>query len=316
MVGCALDASPTTEPLAQTAARQERAELPHDACRADGACRLVQRTGRGSVQNPAFAPDGRGIVFTRFRAGYNQGAADLMLLDLAAPSTPRTIVGDGAQNVNLPGSTWSTGGLIVFSSDVDGDDRPWVVRADGTGKRKLPIGITAPAFEPSFSPDAQRLTFELAPNEEHHSIWTSSIAGGDERAITQGPMDRQPNWSPHGDRILFQRLVGHEDGDEKWAIFTMRPDGSDARRATPEAQSATNAAFSPDGSSIVYSAGVQGEDKASIFVLRLDGGSPVRVTRTALYDGAPSFSADGRAIAFESSDVDEGPTNLMWIAAP
>src|SRR5262245_7244400 len=30
--------------------------LPREACRADGACRLVARTGRASVQNPAFSP--------------------------------------------------------------------------------------------------------------------------------------------------------------------------------------------------------------------------------------------------------------------
>jgi TolB protein len=114
--------------------------------------------------------------------------------------------------------------------------------------------------------------------------------------------------------VLFQRRLSNTGGEEMWGIFTMKPDGTNVTRVTPEDQDATDAAFSPDGSSIVYSGSA--DDGASIFVLRLGGGTPVRVTRSAPYDGAPTFSPDGAFVAFESADVDEGPTNIMWAAVP
>src|SRR5688572_4236062 len=71
--------SPPTGKPAQTIA----SILPRDACRADGACRLLRpRVGTESLQNAALARNGRALVFTRFRAGYNSGAADIFLVPL------------------------------------------------------------------------------------------------------------------------------------------------------------------------------------------------------------------------------------------
>lgn len=50
--------------------------------RSDGAVRLTTPPGSASDQNPAFAPDGSRLVFTRFENGYNEGPAGLFVLDL------------------------------------------------------------------------------------------------------------------------------------------------------------------------------------------------------------------------------------------
>jgi hypothetical protein len=160
--GASNEGSSSEEPGQPAPAPASVTGLPHDGCRSDGACRLVARAGSGSAQNPVFSPDGRSLAYTYFRSGYNAAPADIMVLDIGSPA-PRAIVADGAENVNLPGATWNANGLIIFSSDVDSDDRPWVVRGDGSGKRKLPINVNAPAFEPSFSPDG---AFESADVDE------------------------------------------------------------------------------------------------------------------------------------------------------
>ncbi|CAM5306858.1 putative protein OS=Streptomyces rimosus subsp. rimosus (strain ATCC / DSM 40260 / JCM 4667 / NRRL 2234) OX=1265868 GN=SRIM_004245 PE=3 SV=1 [Streptomyces rimosus subsp. rimosus] len=51
--------------------------------RGDGAELIHRESGKGSAQNPAFAPDGKSLLFTVFHGGYNEGAAALRVLPLA-----------------------------------------------------------------------------------------------------------------------------------------------------------------------------------------------------------------------------------------
>jgi TolB protein len=250
------------------------------------------------------------MVFTRFRAGYNQGASDIAILPLGGGAA-HDVVADGAQNVNLPGSSWNANGFIVYSSDVSGPDSPFLVRPDGSNKTKVSLGPGDRSFEPSFSPDGGHILYESTPTDAVHRVAVISTDGTGKVLLTPGPNDRQPNWSPRGDLLLFQRGLG---GDDLWAIFTMKPDGSNVHRLTPANHSATDAAFSTDGRFVVYSASVQGEDNASLWIIQVDGSGAKRLTRSAPYDGAPSFSADGRFVAFESTmGADESPTDIMWV---
>jgi TolB protein len=284
--------------------------LPRAKCRPDGACVLLARTGPSSVQNPAFSPDGRSMLFTRFRAGYNEGAADIAVLPLAGGAA-RDIVADGAQNVNLPGSSWNANGSIVYSSDVSGPDSPFLVHPDGSNAAMVSLGPGDRSFEPTLSPDGRRIVYESTPTDAVHRVSVISTDGTGKTQLTAGPNDRQPNWSPRGDLLLFQRGLG---GDN-WAILTLKPDGSDPTRITPENQSATDASFSADGRFIVYSASVEGEDNTGLWIVQVNGAGARRLTRSAPYDGAPSFSADGSFVAFESTmGADESPTDIMWIA--
>jgi hypothetical protein len=70
---------------------------PPASKRVDGAELLPIALG-GSLQNPAWSPDGTKIAFTRFRNGYNKAPADVWILDLTS-STVRVTVADGASNV-------------------------------------------------------------------------------------------------------------------------------------------------------------------------------------------------------------------------
>jgi Tol biopolymer transport system component len=89
----------------------------------------------GSLQNPAWSPDGEHLLFTRFRKGYNEEPADLYIVDLNT-STVTQLVADGSGNVNLPGSVWnSTGNTIVFSSSRDPHDEIFGINADREHQR-------------------------------------------------------------------------------------------------------------------------------------------------------------------------------------
>lgn len=280
-----------------------------------------------SAQNPAFSPDGERILFTLFHQGYNGGPAGLYTIQGNGSSYAARLFDEPDHDaVNLPGTSWNgPTGRIAFASDREDTDNVWSVAADGRDLRRV-TRLTPPAWaiEPSWSPDGASVVYEVAEDagdgKPQGSIWTSRADGSSPTRLTaggdEGADDRQPNWSPRGDRILFQRRAA---GSDDWDVMTMRPDGSDLRRVTGSPWSDTDASWSPDGAWIVYSSDHGELPTVSIFVVPAIGGLPTQVTHEGeAADGAPSWSPDGRWIAFESYPlgVEEGAATLWRIAAP
>jgi TolB protein len=289
------------------------------AARSDGAVRIPIAGLAGSLQNPCFSPDSQRIALTRWPRGYNEGAASVHVADLAAGSVFARLTPRGATGVNLPGSCWSAAtDSIVFSLERDAPDWPYSARPDGTGLRRLVRLPGRVAIEPSFSPDGSQVVFEVSKYdaEGNGSIWLARVDGTGVRRLTRGADDRQPNWSPTGDRIVFQRRRG-----EVWDAWTIGPDGSGLRNATRTRRvSETDIAWAPDGRRIVFSSDAYGDQIAALVALDVETRARVRVTRARRwYDGAPSWSPDGATIAFEArrGEPDESPgTRLYRIAAP
>ena len=293
------------------------------SARADGAVRLADPPPGASDQNPAFAPDGKRILFTRFEEGYNDGPAGLFLLDLDTGDVDRLTRRADRDDVNLPGSAWNAAtGRIAFASDREDTDEVWTMTADGSDPIRVTHGtMGGPSIEPSFSPDGEWIVFEAhAPDaEEQGSIWKVRPDGNDLTQLTDGPGggtdDRQPNWSPRGDQILFQRRDADEDN---WDLFAMSPDGSDVEAVTEGPAGDTDASWSPDGESIIYSSDEGGLEEPSLFLISAAGGEPVRLTcAPGRSDGAASWSPDGSTVAFESyPGTDDRPADLWLISLP
>jgi TolB protein len=286
--------------------------------RSDGA-RKISISRSGSLQNPAWSPDGSRLLFTRFRAGYNTGPADLCLYTRADASVT-TLVADGSGNVNLPGSSW-VGREIVFSSSREPHDEIYIIDEAGApgDERQVTARSGMAAYEPSLSPDGQWVVFEShALDVEGNGVITKYRVDGTGayQALTDAGDDcRQPNWSPAGSAILYQKYAGG-----RWDIWIMHSDGTAHRQVTAGGGDKTDASFSPDGSRIAYSSDEGGLAHANIFVIPAAGGAPARITGYDRgYDGAPSWSPDGTAIAFEScaGDPDRSAGTSLWtIAVP
>ncbi len=270
----------------------------------------------GSLQNPAWSPDGTEILFTRFRNGYNKEPADLFVFNLEDKSV-RLLVSDGSGNINLPGSSWnSISHKITFSSSREPHDEIFIINEDGNPGDEIKITDRSfkVAYEPTFSPDSQWLVFEShILDVEGNGVITKfkANASGSYIALSGENDDcRQPNWSPAGDLILYQKSARG-----KWDIWVMDTDGINHTQVTMGSGDKTDASFSPDGQWIVYSSDEGDLEFANLFMVPVTGGSSIRITEGENYDGAPSWSPDGNMIAYESSQTDpeDSDGTTLWI---
>jgi len=208
---------------------------------------------------------------------------------------------DGSANVNLPGSCWnSQNESIVFSSSRDPHDEIYKIDENGNpgDETKITNRENFMAYEPTFSPDGEWIVFESHPLDiENQGVimkykLDNSIAY---QALTEAEDDcRQPNWSPSGNYILFQKCE-----NKQWDIWIMKPDGTNKKKVTSGNGDKTDACFTYDGQFIIYSFD-SGLEFANIYKISIDGGNSVRLTNYEGYDGAPSISLDGSKLSFES----------------
>lgn len=288
--------------------------LPNDQ-REDGS-RRVNISVDGSLQNPVWSPDRSSLLFTRFSDGYNAEPADLFVVDLGSSSI-RKLISDGSGNVNLPGSSWNPlTGKIVFSSSREPHDEIYLVDDYGSSGDEVKITdrTNMVAYEASLSPDGQWIVFESHELDvEDNGIIVKYKVDGTmpyQNLTSPGEDCRQPNWSPTGDKILYQKF-----SDEQWDIWIMNGDGTNHQKVTSGAGDKTDASFSPDGQWIVYSSNQFGVEFANLFITSVTEGNASRLTHYEGYDGAPSWSSDGKKIAFESypSDPDNSSGTTLWI---
>ena len=110
--------------------------------------------------------------------------------------------------------------------------------------------------DPQLSPDGRLVAFtvsvvEMEKNGSNRQIWIVPASGGSPRQITTEGQNSRPRWSPDSRRLSF---LSSRSGSQQ--IWTMNPDGTDARQVTRLATEADGHIWSPDGANFVFSSEV------------------------------------------------------------
>ena len=113
--------------------------------------------------------------------------------------------------------------------------------------------------EPALSPDGRWVAFtvgtvDVQKNTTDRQIWIAPVLGGGPRPITTEGTNTRPRWSPDSKRIAF---LSSRSGTQQ--IWTMGPDGGEARQVTRIPTEAGSHLWSPDGAHLVFTSEVYPE---------------------------------------------------------
>jgi TolB protein len=204
-----------------------------------------------------------------------------------------------------------------FTPLIDGISKPFVMRADGSGKRDVSGDGGGFAYGYSASPDGTKISYH-----ENYQVYVSNSDGTCKLRIEPGqPFNFVPSWSPDGEWLLF--LSGsHYDCHP----HIVRKDGSDLRKLADRggyrgvverlqhpdfhSESSDVPVWAKDGQSVYYTA--KAGENIELMRATLAGATrQLTHSRPGTRHYHPSPSPDGQWILFGS---DRDGTMQLYVA--
>ena len=236
-------------------------------------------------QGPAWSPSGDEIVFSR-----TEGPTAGLLLMNADGSSQRTLVDSGTLLDQDP--AWSPDGTtiaFVESPSPYGFGELWLVRRDGSGRRKLSSVVPSPTGV-SWSPDGKSVVVAGKYGVTGLDLFVVDVETDVARQLGLGlTYVAAPVWSPDGSRILFgARCPGALC--QALSLYQVRPDGGGMKKVVDGVYYARSA-WTTDGRILFSREFVTGHvENQAIAAANDDGTGEVPLTRSLSVNIDPAWS--------------------------
>jgi dipeptidyl aminopeptidase/acylaminoacyl peptidase len=267
---------------------------------------LMKRVG-----TPALSPDGRLVVVPVAEPAYDEKekTSDLWLVAADGSATPRRITfTQGGES----GVAWSPDSRrIAFSAKREGQDETQIFVLDiaGGGEAEPVTEVSTGATRPLWRPDGAAILFAsmtypgaMSDADNLAKIEEKKARKYNARAFDTFPIRHWDRWlDERRPTLMLQELDGDAEARDLLAGSALRNAPGFGGDLDNDGEQ-LDAAWSPDGSTIVFTAttardqGARADVRQSLYAMPSGGGEPRRVTGDEASYSQPQFAADGSAL--------------------
>ena len=234
---------------------------------ADGSNQVNLTNNSAQDRRASSSPDGTQIVFSSNR----DGNYEIYVMD-ANGSNPSRLTNNASGDTD---PSWSPDGTkIVFVASRDGSSEIYTMDADGSNQTRLTTTgqTSSPSWRGSF------IYYARYDGVESNNIWRMTDTGSGNVQIIADALNL--SLSPDGTKIAFERVTDNTDLSSATEVYTCNSDGSTVVRLTNSTDEDGEAAWSPDGNSIVFMTCRSGMSTYNIAVMTATGASQTVITTT------------------------------------
>jgi serine/threonine protein kinase len=192
---------------------------------------------------------------------------------------------------------WTPDGKVVFSSNVGGRRRIWVMNADGSAQKAL-TDVGDESDLPQVSPDG-RYVFFSSLRSKVRQIWRMDIDGSNLKQLTDGTALGGFALTPDGRWIIYNLWTP--------GLWKVSVDGGKPEKILDAV--ARGAEVSPDGKLLAYDFEDEKTKRMQIVVINFADGSPYKTFTPPVTMGGWRWSPDSRALVYRDTI---GDVSNLW----
>lgn len=195
------------------------------------------------------------------------------------------------------GCEWTPDGRIVFSSNVSGKSRVWIMNADGSEQKPLSDAADESA-SPIVSPDGRYIFFGSLRSKTRQ-LWRTDIDGSSPKQITEGTGVGYYSITPDGKWILYSLWTP--------GLWKVSVDGGTPVKILDAA--ASGAEVSPDGKLLAYDIEDPQTKRRQIVIINFPDLAPLKTFNRPVTIEGWRWAPDSRAIVHRDR---RGDVSNLW----